>query len=117
MNTPKGNVTQLTTENFEAEAFGSTEPVFIDFWAPWCMPCRMAKPEVEKLAEKLQGRVKVMSVNVDEEPGLADAFNVRGIPMFALLSGRKVIDSFSGFALAASLEKRIIEQVELKKAG
>lgn len=117
MNSSKTQVIELTSENFEAQAFNSGEPVFIDFWAPWCMPCRMAKPQVEELAGRLAGKVKVMSVNVDQEPGLADAFNVRGIPMFALLEGRKVVDSFTGFAPAAAMEQRILSHVALNKAS
>jgi thioredoxin 1 len=117
MNSSKTLVTELTSENFETEASASSEPIFIDFWAPWCMPCRMAKPQVEELAGRLAGKVKVMSVNVDQEPGLADAFNVRGIPMFALLEGRKVVDSFTGFAPAAAMEQRILGQIGLKKAS
>lgn len=75
------------------------------------MPCNMAKPEVEKLANTLQGTLKVGSVDVDEQLEIASAFGVRGIPMFALMKGGKVLDVFSGFAPAIQLQKRIEDKL------
>ena len=76
---------KLTKENFAAEAVASKVPVLVDFWAPWCMPCRMIAPFVEELAEELDGQVKVCKVNIDEEEELAVRFSVRSIPTLILL--------------------------------
>ena len=71
----------ITEDNFEAEVLQSPVPVLIDFWAPWCGPCRMAAPTVERLAGELQN-AKVGKVNVDEAPALAERYGVMSIPMF-----------------------------------
>lgn len=66
--------------NFEAEVLGADKPVLVDFWATWCMPCRMLAPTVEELAEDLEGKVIVGKINVDEEPDLARKYRVASIP-------------------------------------
>ncbi len=70
----------LTSKNFEEEVLRSDIPVLVDFWATWCGPCRMIAPEVEKIAEEYDGKVKVGKVNVDEEPALAQQYRVMSIP-------------------------------------
>ena len=72
------------TADFDAAVEGSSLPVLVDFWAPWCGPCRMVGPVVERLAGQLAGRLKVAKVNTDEEPGLGSRFEVRSIPTLAL---------------------------------
>ena len=71
---------KLTKENFEELVLKADKPVMVDFWAPWCMPCRMIAPVVEELAEEMEGKAYVGKVNVDEEGDLARAYRVNSIP-------------------------------------
>ncbi|MBP5443620.1 MAG: thioredoxin [Treponema sp.] len=85
----------VTSENFEAEVLKSGIPVVVDFWASWCGPCQMMGPVVEELSEELDGKVKFCKVNVDENPELAQNYDVMSIPSFKLfnkgiLAGEKV---------------------------
>jgi thioredoxin 2 len=81
----------------------SPVPVLVDFWAPWCAPCRMAAPEVKKAAAALAGRAVVVKVNTDEHPSAAREFGVRGIPMFTVLDRGKVVQQQTGVVDAARL--------------
>lgn len=78
-------------------------PVLVDFWAPWCGPCRMAAPEVEKAARALQGRAVVVKVNTEESPQLAARYGVRGIPMFAVIDGGQMVAQQTGLVDARRL--------------
>lgn len=80
----------ITSENFDTEVMQSGTPVLIDFWAPWCGPCRMVSPVVDELAEELEGSVKVVKINVDEEPDIAANFSVMSIPTLIVVKDGKV---------------------------
>ena len=80
---------KITRENFENEVIKSNIPVLIDFWAPWCGPCRMMGPIIEQLAEEYDGKAKVGKVNVDEEGELSQAFGVMSIPTIVLVKEGK----------------------------
>ena len=97
----------LTEDNFEAEVLKSDIPVLVDFWAPWCGPCKMMGPVVEKLAEELDGKVKVGKVNVDEESDLAARYNVSSIPMFGLFKNGELSDKKIGAMSATALKEMI----------
>ena len=93
--TQAGNETSvipLTDDTFETEVLQSTQPVFVDFWAPWCGPCRMVAPMVEELAREYAGRIKFMKLNTDENQGIAGALGIQSIPTLAVFQGNKVLD-------------------------
>ena len=78
------NAVSVTTTSFEKDVLKSKVPVLVDFWAPWCMPCRMLAPVIDAVASEYEGKVKVLKLNTDEDPGLADTFGIRGIPTLIL---------------------------------
>ena len=87
---------KITRENFEQEVLKSDKPVLIDFWAPWCGPCRMLSPTISDIAEEYKDKVKVGKVNVDEEEELAAMFRVSSIPLLVVMKDGKVVSSAVG---------------------
>ena len=87
---------KLTQDNFEQEVLKADKPVLVDFWAPWCGPCRMVSPIVEEIAGEVAGRAKVGKVNVDEEPELAARYGVMSIPTLIVVKDGKVVSSTIG---------------------
>jgi thioredoxin 1 len=81
----------ITSENFEAEVLSSDKPVLVDFWAEWCMPCRMIAPSVEQLAEAYAGRLKVGTVDVDAQNELATRFGIISIPTLIVFQNGEVV--------------------------
>jgi thioredoxin 2 len=94
-------------EAFAAIAEGARVPVLVDFWAPWCGPCRSAAPEVKRAASELAGRALVLKVNTDDHPRLASQFGVRGIPHFVVLKQGRPVFSQSGAVNAAALVRYV----------
>ncbi len=88
---------ELTMQNFEEEVIKSDVPVLVDFWATWCGPCRMIAPEVERIAEEYDGKVKVGKVNVDEEEELAIKYRVASIPTLILFKDGEAAKSSVGY--------------------
>lgn len=95
---------KITKENFENEVMKSNIPVLIDFWAPWCGPCRMMGPVIEQLADEYEGKAKVGKVNVDEEGELSQAFGVMSIPTIVLVKDGKVVKQAVGARPKAEVE-------------
>ena len=94
----------LTKETFKQQISEVDKPVIVDFWAPWCAPCRMMGPVIEQLAAEYDGKAKVGKVNVDEETGLAQQFQVMSIPTIVLMKNGKVINQLIGVRSKAELE-------------
>jgi thioredoxin 2 len=91
-------ITDAGDDDFADVAERSTIPVLVDLWAPWCGPCRMVSPALERLARELAGRIKLVKVNVDAAPGTGQRFTVQGIPTLLLLDRGKVIARQTGAA-------------------
>lgn len=91
-----GNVAEFTESNFATEVIESGQPVLVDFWAPWCGPCRMIAPMVEELAGEYRGAVKIGKVNIDDAQGLAQSYGVSSIPTLMIFKGGEVVDRFVG---------------------
>jgi len=90
------HVLLVTAETFQSEVLGSPIPVLVDLYATWCAPCRMMAPVLDRLAVELEGQVKIVKIDTDEQPELAGAFHVSSIPMLALIKDGEVVDSSVG---------------------
>ncbi len=87
-------VPELTEKEFQAEVLQSSQAVLVDFWAPWCAPCRAIAPTIEELAAENAGRLKVVKVNVDDNTALATRYDVMNIPTLILFKGGEVFERF-----------------------
>ncbi|MBZ0280733.1 MAG: thioredoxin [Anaerolineae bacterium] len=100
----------VTDATFEAEVLNHDKPVLVDFWAEWCGPCRMVGPTLEKLAKEFAGQIRIAKVNVDENPGLSQAFKVMSIPNIMLIKNRTIVFNQPG-ALPEPAFRDIITQL------
>jgi thioredoxin 1 len=105
------HVTELSDQNFDIEVLQSGEPVLVDFWAPWCGPCRMIAPVVEELAAESSG-VKIGKINIDDSPSTAATYGVSSIPTLMIFKNGEVVDRFVG----VQPKKRLQEALDQAKA-
>ena len=101
------NVTAIADDSFEREVLQSTTPVLIDFWAPWCGPCKAIAPVVDEIAREYAGKLKVVKMNVDENPRTPSQYGVRGIPNLILFQGGQVKEQIIGAVPKSQLVKAI----------
>jgi thioredoxin 1 len=90
------NTFVATDQNFEAEVLKSTVPVVVDFWAAWCVPCKMIAPTLDELAQEFAGKIKVGKLNVDENRTVAGKYGIRGIPSLLLFKDGEIQDQMVG---------------------
>lgn len=99
------NEIQITDANFDQEVVKSPVPVLVDFWAPWCGPCRMIGPVIEELAKEYAGKVKVGKLNTDENPETASRFQISAIPTILFFKGGKMVKDAVGLQPKEELKK------------
>ncbi|MDP3804713.1 MAG: thioredoxin [Candidatus Omnitrophota bacterium] len=98
---------EVTSANFEKEVLKSDKPVLVDFWAPWCMPCKIIAPTVEKLAEEMKGKIRVLKSNVDEAPEVATELSILNIPTLILFKGGEEVSRMIGVNSKEAIEEKI----------
>jgi thioredoxin 1 len=101
------NVVELNDSNFDTVVSGASEPLLVDFWAPWCAPCRMLSPVVEEIAGENPGKFKVTKVNVDESPAVSEKFGIRSIPTLLFFKGGVKRDQTVGILGKAEIVRRL----------
>ncbi|HEU5080604.1 MAG TPA: thioredoxin [Opitutaceae bacterium] len=104
-------IDNLTTDSFNSAISGSPTPVLVDFWAPWCGPCKAIAPILEELATELDGKLKIAKVNVDEADGVAAQYGIRAIPTMLLFKGGQVAEQFVGMMPKASLKDKLLANI------
>ena len=98
----------ITDDEFEALVLESDRPVIVDFWAPWCMPCRMIAPALERLAAEYDGRALIAKINTDENPQWTIQYGVQGIPTLLFFKEGQEMDRIVGVAPAGKIRERLV---------
>ncbi len=98
---------KVNDENFKKEVLESELPCLVDFWAEWCMPCRMVAPTIKRVAKEYEGKLKVCKLNVDEAPKIASEYSIMSIPTLAIFKNAKLQDKVIGVVSKSELEAKI----------
>lgn len=106
-----GNVVTLTDANFQTEVLSSEQPVLVDFWAPWCGPCKMIAPTIDAVATEFLGKVRVGKVNTDDNPKTASSYGISSIPTVLVFKGGTIVDKFVGVVNKDKLTSSLTKQV------
>ncbi len=107
MNTLESTIQHLTVDDFDKTITNSDQPVLVDFWAPWCGPCKMMEPILDDFANDQRSRVLVTKVNVDDAPQLAARFEIRSIPTIIIFKDGKEVERISGTVGKAVLDEKV----------
>lgn len=105
------SVQEVTDQNFESEVLKSSVPVLVDFWAPWCGPCRLISPIVEELSKEHAGKLKVVKVNTDDNPDTATNYHISGIPSLLLFKDGQVADQKVGAVPKNTLQDMVSQHI------
>jgi len=102
----------VNDDNFETEVLNSDLPVLVDFWAPWCGPCRLVSPIVEEIGKEYEGKLKVCTVNVDEAPNAAAKYGIMSIPTLSIFKSGEVADGIVGAVPKAAILEKLKPHIE-----
>jgi thioredoxin 1 len=105
-------IPEVSSSTFKTDVLASDKPVLVDFWAPWCGPCKMLAPVIEEVAGSLAGQAKFVKLNTDENPEIAATYHISGIPTLILFKGGEVVDRIVGFvpksAITSMISKHLV---------
>jgi thioredoxin 1 len=100
-------IAHLTTDTFKSTVASATTPVLVDFWAPWCGPCKSIAPILEELATELDGKVTIAKVNIDDHDSIAAEYGIRAIPTMLLFKGGRVVEQIVGMTPKSTLKTKL----------
>jgi thioredoxin 1 len=101
----------VTDDSFQEEVIKSSLPVLVDFWAPWCGPCRMVAPIVEEIAQEFNGKLKVLKLNTDENPNIASEYSIRSIPTLMVFKNGEKVDTVVGAVPKITLSQTVSKHI------
>ena len=104
-------ITHLTTDTFKAAVSSSATPLLVDFWAPWCGPCKAIAPVLDELATEFEGKISIAKVNIDDNEAVAAEFGIRAIPTMLLFKGGSVVEQIVGLVPKAALKAKLAAQI------